>query len=39
MMARGNVHEERELNQICTTVSNLNAYIDKIGHFNSDSNE
>ena len=40
MIAAGNVQEERELNQICTmAVSNLNAYIDKIGHFNSDSNE
>ena len=38
MIAAGNVREERELNQICTlAVSNLNAYIDKIGHFNSDS--
>ena len=38
MIAAGNVQEERELNQICTlAVSNLNAYIDKIGHFNSDS--
>ena len=40
MIAAGNVQEERELNQICTlAVSNLNAYIDKIGHYNSDSNE
>ena len=40
MIAAGNVREERELNQICTlAVSNLNAYIDKIGHYNSDSNE
>ena len=40
MIAAGNVQEERELNQICTmAVSNLNAYIDKIGDFNSDSNE
>lgn len=40
MIAAGNVREERELEQICTlAVSNLNAYIDKIGHFNSDSNE
>ena len=32
--------KERELEQICTlAVSNLNAYIDKIGHFNSDSKE
>ena len=38
MIAAGNVQEERELNQICTlAVSNLNAYIDKIGDFNSDS--
>ena len=38
MIAAGNVQQERELNQICTmAVSNLNAYIDKIGHFNSDS--
>ena len=38
MIAAGNVQEERELNQICTmAVSNLNAYIDKIGHYNSDS--
>ena len=38
MIAAGNVQEEREVNQICTlAVSNLNAYIDKIGHFNSDS--
>ena len=40
MIAAGNVREERELEQICTlAVSNLNAYIDKIGHYNSDSNE
>ena len=40
MIAAGNVQEERELEQICTlAVSNLNAYIDKIGHYNSDSNE
>ena len=40
MIAAGNVREERELEQICTlALSNLNAYIDKIGHFNSDSNE
>ena len=39
MIAAGNVQEERELNQICTiAVSNLNAYIDKIGQFNTDSN-
>ena len=38
MIAAGNITEERELNQICTlAVSNLNAYIDKIGQFNSDS--
>jgi len=38
MIAAGNVQEERELNQICTlAVSNLNAYIDKIGQFNTDS--
>jgi phycocyanobilin:ferredoxin oxidoreductase len=38
MIAAGNVQEERELNQICTlAVSNLNAYIDKIGDFNTDS--
>ena len=40
MIAAGNVREERELELICTlALSNLNAYIDKIGHFNSDSNE
>ena len=40
MIAAGNVQEERELNQICTlAVSNLNAYIDKIGQFNTDSNK
>ena len=40
MIAAGNVREEKELEQICTlALSNLNAYIDKIGHFNSDSNE
>ena len=40
MIAAGNVREERELEQISTlAVSNLNAYIDKIGHYNSDSNE
>ena len=40
MIAAGNVREERELEQICTlALSNLNAYIDKIGHYNSDSNE
>ena len=38
MIAAGNVQQERELNQICTiAVSNLNAYIDKIGQFNTDS--
>ena len=38
MIAAGNVQEERELNQICTlAVSNLNAYIDKIGQYNTDS--
>ena len=38
MIAAGNVQEEREVNQICTiAVSNLNAYIDKIGQFNTDS--
>ena len=38
IIAAGNVQEERELNQICTiAVSNLNAYIDKIGQFNTDS--
>ena len=38
MIAAGNITEERELNQICTlAVANLNAYIDKIGQFNSDS--
>ena len=40
MIAAGNVREEKELEQICTlALSNLNAYIDKIGHFNSDSKE
>ena len=40
MIAAGNVREEKELEQICTlALSNLNAYIDKIGHYNSDSNE
>ena len=40
MIAAGNVTEEKELNQICTlAVSNLNAYIDKIGDFNNDSNK
>lgn len=40
MIAAGNVREEKELEQICTLgLSNLNAYIDKIGHFNSDSKE
>ena len=38
MIAAGNITEERELNQVCTlAVSNLNAYIDKISHYNSDS--
>ena len=38
MIAAGNITEERELNQICTlAVSNLNTYIDKISHYNSDS--
>ena len=38
MIAAGNITEEKELNQICTlAVANLNAYIDKISHFNSDS--
>ena len=40
MIAAGNVTEEKELNQICTlAVSNLNAYIDKIGDFNNDSKQ
>ena len=40
MIAAGNVREDRELEQICTlALSNLNAYIDKIGHYNSDSSE
>ena len=40
MIAAGNVTEEKELNQICTlALSNLNAYIDKIGDFNNDSNK
>ena len=40
MIAAGNVREEKELEQICTlALSNLNAYIDKIGHFKSDSKE
>ena len=40
MIAAGNVREEKELEHICTlALSNLNAYIDKIGHYNSDSNE
>ena len=38
MIAAGNVTEEKELNQICTlAVSNLNAYIDKIGDYDNDS--
>ena len=40
MIAAGNVTEEKELNQICTlAVSNLNAYIDKIGDYNNDSDK
>jgi len=40
MIAAGNVREEKELNQIRTlAVSNLNAYIDKIGDFNNDSKQ
>ena len=40
MIAAGKITEERELNQICTlAVSNLNAYIDKISDYNSDSNK
>ena len=40
MIAAGNVREEKELEQICTmAVSNLNAYIDKIGHYDTDSSK
>jgi phycocyanobilin:ferredoxin oxidoreductase len=40
MIAAGNITEERELNQVCTlAVANLNAYIDKISDYNSDSNK
>ena len=38
MIAAGNISDERELNQICTlATSNLENYLDKIGHYNSDS--
>ena len=38
MIAAGNITEEKELNQICTlATSNLENYLDKIGHYNSDS--
>ena len=38
MIAAGNVREEKELEQICTMgLSNLNAYIDKIGDYDNDS--
>ena len=38
MIAAGKVTEEKELNQICTlATSNLENYLDKIGHYNSDS--
>ena len=38
MIAAGNITEFKELNQVCElAVSNLNSYIDKIGHYNSDS--
>ena len=40
MIAAGNITEERELEQICTlATSNLENYLDKIGHYNSDSKE
>ena len=40
MIAAGNISDERELNQICTlATSNLENYLDKIGHYNSDSKE
>ena len=40
MIAAGRVTEEKELNQICTlATSNLENYLDKIGHYNSDSKE
>ena len=39
-MIAAEMYRREKLEQICTlAVSNLNAYIDKIGHFNSDSNE
>ena len=35
-----NISDEKELNQICTlATSNLENYLDKIGHYNSDSKE
>jgi len=38
MIAAGNISDERELNQICTlATSNLENYLDKSGHYNSDS--
>ena len=40
MIAAGNISDEKELNQICTlATSNLENYLDKIGHYNSDSKE
>ena len=40
MIAAGRITEEKELNQICTlATSNLENYLDKIGHYNSDSKE
>ena len=40
MIAAGNITEEREVEQICTlATSNLENYLDKIGHYNSDSKE
>jgi phycocyanobilin:ferredoxin oxidoreductase len=38
MIAAGNVREEKEMNMVCTLAeSNLNDYLDKIGHYNNDS--
>jgi hypothetical protein len=38
MIAAANIREFKELNQICElAVSNLNSYLDKISHYNSDS--
>lgn len=40
MIAAGNVKEESELNTICDlAVSNLIAYVEKIGQYNNDSEE